>query len=262
MITLDDEKTILDIYRQIPSNKIQFNGRYFNCMRIKTLTKSIIFSKSWINSSSKDSKPPDFHNNLHHIMLEIMRVDDCLNEINGKHILNSFAITNKNVSKQLGKDYKKRLNGVLCYIPNTNNSDEFNFKGYINNFKRTIEKHSSKITKYKENYPKCKITVFLICDESNNYIQVSNKEDLKRENEHNLIIDNFLPHICYLDNKFIDIIKDCKADYVIWVGYYKSLFVNGKEIKQPRACIYDVNHLKEKGFDYNHELMFKVKEDI
>ena len=76
MITLDDEELIWNIYKNTPSYKVKYFGNFFSCMRIYILTRSKLFSKSWINSSSKADLPPDFHNNKHKIMMEFMRVDD------------------------------------------------------------------------------------------------------------------------------------------------------------------------------------------
>lgn len=261
MKTFDDEDFILENYRLIPFWKIKFFGRLFPCWRILKLTKSRLFQKSWKNSSSKSDLPPDFHNDRHHTMMECMRVDDCINKIKEKHISNSFEKTNKFLKKNLGNDYRQKNKDVsLYFVPNTNNTEEFNFKGYIQNFERVIMKHSKKVSQYHSNYPKCKTTVFFICDESNNYIQVSKKEDLKKKDKVNPQLKNFLPHICYLDKRFIEIIKQCEADYVIWLGCYKSLFVNDKKIKYPRVCIYDVKYIRNQGYEYNHDLMFKVKE--
>lgn len=262
MKTFDDETLILENFRTIKDREINFFGGLFNCLKIKFLTKSKFVSKTWVDSSSKSGLPPDFHNNRFRIMMEVMRVDDCVNVIDGKHVVNSFERANTFMKKYAGKDYKKALNGDLIFIPDTRNSEEFNFNGYINNFERVIIKHSNKVEEYRKNYPKCKTTVFFVCDESNNYIQVFNKNDLEREDEPDVYLEKFSPHKCYLDSKFIEIIKKCKADYLIWFFRFKSIFIDGKEVFHPKACIYDIKNLKINGLIYNHNLMFKVKEEI
>ena len=264
MNTFDDEKIIIDTYKKaIKSSQIKYIGSFFRCFRIKKLTKSFLFSKSWINSSAKSDMPPDFHNNKHHLMMEVMRVDDCVNKIDGKHVSNSFERTNNCLKNIFGKDYKETRDNIPIYfIPDTRNSNEYNFEGYLKNFARIINKHSSKIENYHKNYPQCKEVIFFICDESNNYVQVSKEEDLKKENNPNVYVKNALIHCHFFDNDFLDIIKNCKADYVIWMGYYKSIFVNDKEIKFPKVCIYDVKNIKINGHKYNHELMLKVKNEV
>ena len=100
MKTMNDEDFVLYNYRRSTwVNNTKFVGRFFNCLRIIILTKSIFFRKSWINTSSKSDLPPDFHNDRHHIMLEVMRIDDCVNQINGKHVVNSFEREKKAVKK-------------------------------------------------------------------------------------------------------------------------------------------------------------------
>ena len=107
--TFDDESVVFDSYKLIPSRKIAYNGRFFHCLRIQFLTKCFLFNHSWIDSSDKSLPPPDFHNDRHHIMMEVMRIDDCVNEIDGKHVVNSFERANSFMKKHAGKDYKKKV---------------------------------------------------------------------------------------------------------------------------------------------------------
>ena len=104
--SFNKESFIIENFRMIPSYKIKYNGRFFHCFRVERLIKSILFSRSWIDSSSKSDPPPDFHNEKHHIMMEIMRVDD---GAGGKHSPNSFERKEKYMQKHYGKDYKKSL---------------------------------------------------------------------------------------------------------------------------------------------------------
>ena len=261
METMDDERLIYDYYRYVRSNKIIYFGRFWHCFRIERITKSYFFKFGWKNSSRKNQNPPDFYNNRHKMMMDFMRIDDCVDEINGKKINNSFAKTSIAIKKQLGKNYKKEINGLLSYVPDTSNSEEFNFKGYIHTFKRVLLDHSNKIPNYKLNHPKCKTTILFVCDESNNYVQISNVSDLKREDEKDVVLEKFAPHNQFHDSEFIDIIKSTKADYIIWFGFTKCLFINRKIYKYPQVAIYDVKHIKYNGLNYNHNLMFKVKEE-
>ena len=150
MKTLDNEQLLLDIYRTIPSSSVVYFGRFFSCLRVELLTKSLLFSKSWINSSAKNTPPPDFHNKKHKIMMEFMRVDDCINKIKGKHVANSFERSNKLAKNLFGKDFKHE-DCVLFTLPNTTNSEEFNFKGYTKNFEKVVLKHADKVENYRKN---------------------------------------------------------------------------------------------------------------
>lgn len=251
MKTLDNEELIMDIYRSVPSRKIRYFGNYFRCLKIEKLTHSKLFKKSWIYSCAKKDIPPDMHNEKHKIMMEIMRVDDSSTECKN----NSFKRANNVLRMFLGKNYKnENKNSVGLIIPDTRDNKNFNYEGYIDNLKRTISKHSDKINQYRKNYPKCESVIFFICDESNNYIEVANKNELKEQE----IYNNFKIHYAYADKKFIDIIKQCNADFVIWLGLYKEIYVNGKNVVYPNAVIFDIKNLKYNGLDYNSELMLKV----
>ena len=243
--TFDDESFIFEQLRLTPSNKIKYCGRLFRCFRIEKLLKSIFFYKSWINTSSKSDIPPDFHNDRHHIMMDIMRVDD---SASGKHGPNSFERTHKYLKKNIGKDYKKKMGGSsLYFIPNTMDDSQYNFKGYVRNFERILMDHSDKVSNYHQNYPKCKTCILFVFDESNAYYQ-------DMGNERKLI------HLCFCDKKFLDVVKQCKSDYVAWFAFYKTVLDNnGKEIKMPLVCIYDVKHIKKAGIEYDYNKMIKVK---
>ena len=257
MKTLRDEDFIIDTYQKTTNwANIKFIGKFFHCYRVMKLTKSFLFKNSWKESYTKDALPPDFHNDRHHIMMEVMRVDDSVN-----NKATSFERDKRVLKEQFGMNISDMPDVPFYFIPDTRDSNKYNFKGYYDNFKRVINHHSEKVELYHNNYPKCKKVIFFICDESNNYIQVSKKEDLKREDEKNVRLDDFIIHMCYLDSKFVDIIRNCQADYVIWYGYYKAIYVNGKLQDYPRAVIYDVKHIKQKFYDYEHSLMFKVKEE-
>ena len=263
MKTFDDESFILENYRLIPARKICYCGPFGACLRIKWLTKSWLLWRTWKDSSAKNDPPPDFHNERFRIMMEVMRVDDCVNTIDDQHVVNSFERSNRFMKDHWGNSYKTELNGSLYFVPDTRNSNEFNFQGYLQNFERVIMKHAVKIEKYRRNYPRCKTTVFFVSDESNNYVQVSHKEDLTREDEQNAVLESFIPHYSYRDEKFLEIIKNCRADFVIWMFHYKSLTVDGKRLSHPLVCIFDVKHIRKHirkaGFSYDHSLMFKVK---
>ena len=244
--SLDKESVILERFRMISFCKIKYVGRPLHCFRVERLIKSIVFSRSWIDSSSKSDPPPDFHNDNHHIMMEFMRIDD---SVGGKHSPNSFERTHKFLINYFGADYKQRMKGCkLFFIPNTSSDEEYNFKGYFRNFERVLMDHSNKVSAYHKNYPKCKTCVLFICDESNSYYQPTEINGQK------------MIHICFSDTKFVEIIKKCKADYVVWFTIYKAILnQKNKEIKMPYACIYDVKHIKEFGHEYNHDKMIKIK---
>lgn len=254
METFDSEKALIQIYRDTPSSHVYYYGRRLPCLRIRWLTKSRLFSKSWTDSSGKDVLPPDFHNDKHGVMMEVMRIDDCINTLDGKEISNSFKRTNDYMNKYFGKGYKKRLNGSLFFVPDTRNNKEYNFEGYFNNFREVLMKHSDKVVMYRKNYPKCNNVILFVFDESNCYVQATDDADLRRERPQSITI----AHNCFADSKFLEVIKSVQADYVIWFGFYKVLFHKGRRVRLPRACIYDVKHMNENGYIYDHRKMIKI----
>ncbi len=250
LITFDNERFILDLFRKTPLSRIRYNGRYFKCAKVERLLKCAFYRKSWIDSS-QDSKP-DFHNNKHHIMMDIMRVDDCVNDINGKHIPNSCERAGKYMTKHFGHNYKNNLKTCpLFFNADTRHNEEFNFKGYYENFKRVLLDHSNKVEQYRKNYPKCKTCVLFVFDESNAYYQ-ENPFKSNNPNKKNLL------HSCFIDKRFIEIIKQTKSDFVVWFAFNKSLLNSkGKEIKQPLAFIYEVQYIKNDGYEFCHQSLIK-----
>ena len=246
--TFDNESFVLENFRLIPFYQIKYLGRRINCFRIKRLIRSFFFSKSWENSFSKGDPSPDFHNEKHRVMMEVMRVDDAISEPNDKCGDNSFKRTKRIIKAYFGQDYKGKLKNCSVYInPDTRNDKEYNIYGYLKTFKRVVMDHSNKIDNYHKHYPRCKTCIFLICDESNGYYQVVDKNRIR-------------PHLCFTDKNFIEVIKNCRAEYVVWfVAKKESLMINNKELKQPLACIYDVKHFKESGIEYDYEKMVKIK---
>lgn len=260
MKTLNNESEILNRFRSMSSLSIKYIGNFFSCLRVELLTRSILFRKSWIDSSAKDILPPDFHNDKHHIMMEVMRIDDCIGMSEGKHIPNAFENENISLKKVFGEKYKKEhKDTTVFFIPDTRDHTKYNYEGYLKNFESVILKHSDKVTKYKDNYPKCKEVIFLISDESNEYCETSNLED-KAKVQEGVEGIKVKWHIPCFDNKFIEIIKKCKCDYIIWFQHYKN---SKRKIKLlvPRIVIIDVKKYNVKGIDYNTKLIAKVKEN-
>ncbi len=256
MNTLDKESEILKRYRLVSLSNIKIIGNFFSCLKVLFLTHSNLFKKSWIDSSNKNKLPPDFYNDKHHIMMEMMRIDDCKNTLNGKHVPNAFEKENKTYKKYFGENYKKENESVTgIFVPFADDPKKYNYEEYLNNFIRVVLNHSNKIAKYKTNYPKCKKTIFFISDESNEYFETFSFDDkVKIEKGISYIKGRY--HIPYLDNNFIDTIKRCKCDYIIWWLQYKNINL------VPEILVIDTKHIKIKGIAYNTKFIAKIKEGI
>lgn len=248
-ISLNDEQSIFDVYRTVPKSRIIYNGRFFKCLRVDLLLRSILFKKNWVDSSKESS--PDFHNDKHHIMVEFMRIDDSVDQKN-----NSFKRKTKTLEKYFGGNYKNLMNGsTLFYVPKVGDVGKVSYKSYLKNFKETIENHSNKVEKYHENFPKCDTCVFFVCDESNCYFTRNT-----RLFSNNIKFTSAL-HNCFYDKSFLEIIKTCKADYLIWYTHFKVANSNKKIIKKPVACVYEVNHLKKRELAFPQESMKFVADE-
>ena len=151
MKTLDNESEILNRFRSMSPLSIKYIGNFFSCLRIELLIHSILFRKSWIDSSAKKDLPPDFHNDKHHIMMEVMRIDDCIGTIEDKHIPNAFEKENKSLKKIFGEKYKKEhKDTTVFFIPDTRDYTKYNYEGYLKNFEHVILKHSNKVENKKK----------------------------------------------------------------------------------------------------------------
>ena len=187
-----------------------------------------------------------------------MRIDDCVEKIDGKHIANSFERIAKIQSEVLNLKNDQPDISFLLIDPDASDPKEFNFQGYLDNFKRVVHKHSNHIELYRKNHPQCKTTVFLIWDESGSYIQAQNEKDLQKYQQSGNLPASFFPHQQFHDSVFLNILKNCSADFVIWICPYKSLIVNGKIFRYPSVCICDNRKFADQHTQYSHGLMIRV----
>lgn len=258
METFNDEACLFNMYRRWPLAQICFSGRWLACFKIMILTKPMLLQPFWVNNSGKNDPPPDFYSNKLKTMMEFMRMDDCVEKIDGKHIANSFERIAKIQREVLNLKNDQSDLSFLLIDPDTSNPKEFNFKGYLDNFKRVVDKHSKHVGLYRKNHPQCKTTVFLIWDESGSYIQAQNEKDLQKYQQSGNLPASFFPHQQFHDSVFLNILKNCSADFVIWICPYKSLIVDGKFLRYPSACICDIRRLIVPNAEHNHELMIRV----
>ena len=254
MPTLNNEQVILERFRFQKCYHYTFNGRLLRCLHIKHILNSKFFNKLWVDSSGKRDKAPDFYSDRLKLSLEVMRIDDSVGEIDGKHVKSSFERAGKLTKQYFDKKDLEEKNINLFIIPDTTNLKEFNLEGYKKNFKRVLFDHSDKIPQYKRNHPKCKKIILFICDESDPYIEFQHKEDLFKKGSEPAL---YRPHVFFADNYFLNIIKSTAADYVVWYGMNKILFSGGKLLPIPTTAIFDVKHMR-KGIDYKHDFMKKV----
>ncbi len=185
-------------------------------------------------------------------MMDVMRIDDHAyidekGRIINRHNERESQIINELINiNEIFKEVAEKGNLLIVPDSGLRENDDHNYDFYINNFRRVVEKHITKITRYKQNHPGFKI-IFFIFDESSPYVECF---DNKRPA---YVGERFYasPHIWWLDKNMLQVVQNSEIDYLIWMCPYKH-FDAEEKIKFPKAIIYDVNK-----FDYNKCLNYK-----
>lgn len=222
--------------------------------------------KDWTDSSSKNAPPPDYYNSKLNLMLEVMRIDDHAREVNGK-IYNPTNIKESKLQKELLQLMKEnripKCNQVIVNaISDLPTLEDHNYDFYLKNFKRVIDHHSTKIPQYKANHPGYK-TIFLVFDESSEYVQVRSKSIARQGAKQGQPFHVAKKHIHYVDKAFLNCFLNTDIDYLIWFAPNKCQFdENGIAYSDmPIITIYDVKNIHNIDFEeYNIEYMMSVEE--
>lgn len=264
MITLNDESFLVDRLRCEDFSKIIGVGNVENCKHIaETLFIDAKF-KFWIESSKKSDPPPDYYSDKYNLMMDVMRVDDCA-YINEKNQVINKTLQAENLKIKEVKQFFPENNNITMLVsvnshPGLTTYEDHNYKRYYENFTRVINKHKKSIPLYKRNHSKHKL-IFYIYDESSAYLEASDINSIKMDYQYNEINKDVKLHLFFFDHRFIETIRNCGADYVIWYAPYK--FVNSIEygyIDISRVIIYDVNAIKcESEIKYNEDLMISAE---
>ncbi len=214
----------------------------------------------WHDSSGKVDPPPDFYSNDHGYMMDVMRVDDHgFRNKKGKTV-NPARMRESELAREL------RDKGILDAFPNAKlvmtvdtklpTHEDHNYNFYRNNFVRTVEAHKKKIPNYKANHPSLK-TVFLIFDESSQYMEVPHKIN-------NPLVGTSVmarPHFWWADENFISVFVNSDIDYVIWFTPYKHCEIydqHGNPITMPIITMIDTKQRID-AHKYDKDLMESVE---
>ena len=263
MLTFDNEEMILDCFKDVETKDIALFGNFLKCKYVHYAITGYLNKKKWINSSGKNEPPPDFYNPKLKLMMEVMRIDD------HAYIDKKGRVQNKTLQHE-GKLFRKinqpdRPDIKVFIVGDTKlpTKEDHNFERYYKNFVRVFKDHESKLELYKKNHPGYK-TIFFICDESSAYMEAPTKELINVE-LHKGDISFGRPHLCCIDKKFVDIIKESTVDYVIWYTPWKLFrYVKNNKVKifpLPKCAIYDVKNVGKKHLlEYNHDCMISVEE--
>lgn len=189
---------------------------------------------NWHDNSNDTNRPPDYIDEKDNLMMDFMRTNDYEKRKKSGKVVNTVAAEENRMMRELQES------GILDALPDLENvftipSIDYDMKPsltrYYENTKAILVSHSKQIDKYKSNYPG-KQLIFCICDLSEyNHL-------MRMEGESK----SFIYHPCF-DKRFMKLIKECKADYVVWFSPYIEPYVDS-----PRLVIIDVAKLDTERF--------------
>lgn len=204
MAFYDKESDIFQLMQGVPYEKIALLTQSDSEEKLVEIIKS---SNHWIDNSADTNNPPDYLNDVDHIMMDFMCTNDYEKRSRSGKVKNEVAAAENKIIKEL----KSRLSGeVTKNIEMKAISDiepKPDFEKYYNNIKHVLESHGRQTSKYRENHPD-KDIVFCVCD-------LSEHDHLMQDAAGNTRI--FLP--CY-DRSVLQMIKKCMVEYVIWLTPY------------------------------------------
>lgn len=240
----DDEENIIQLLQSIERSQICFANfsvglsLFFNSIYREKLYRD------WINSSGKNDVPPDFFSPNYRYMLEVMRVDDYVLAENSPNVLESKFVKNiENMLREKGVSSIKESNIELLVIPDMSKASENNYRTYVENYKRIVNKHLSKIDQYRRNHPGYKLG-FLILDEAPAYIRVENPSIKRKAGE---LIQGYR-HVLFRDKNFMEIFLNHDLDYIIWMTPYKNTEENPRVY--PLVIVIDLKKYKKRKMQF------------
>lgn len=253
MITHDNELRVLEEFRELSTKYIDRIGNFLKCEYIHNSLTGVLNRNKWKNSFGKSDPPPDFYNDKHKLMMEMMFVEDnSYKNKKGKLVNKTKERENIILKTIFGSNYKNErddLNVTVVTSSGLPSLEDHNFNRYFDNFKRVFDKHVKKLGDYNKNHPGYK-SIFFIFDGSTAYVE--HLDGLPLEPKPGQLLAG-RPHIFTRDRRFVNIIKNSGVDYVIWYAPWKAILKPGGGVYDfPRCAIYDVKNIKEKDlFDYD-----------
>lgn len=190
-----------------------------------------------------------------------MRLDDSsFVDRNGK-VQNPIYKNEKKLLKEyFGENYKTEWEGVSCFVVASSGlptAEDHNFERYFENFKRTFQKHNDSIDLYQKNHPGFK-TIFFLFDESTAYVEVTDKAYLNHKKGDGVIGK---PHFPFLDERFVEVIRQSKVDFVVWYMPYKLIQNRRrKPLDIPKCAILQNGKISQKRLiHYNRSMLTSIE---
>ena len=230
MNEFDDENRILELIRDVPSQKVGFLSDDDSS---KTVFESLIgCPEKWVDNSGKDAPPPDYLNPSDSIMMEVMRVNDTDSASSKRE-----SELQEEIAKSGLLDSFPNVKNIIC-VPNIHSQS---YSSYVKSFNHAIKKHDVKIEKYHSNHPGFKTIAFLVCDESEAYFETHGEA-------------KGIIHTWFRDKAFMSTLLECRAQCVIWFTPYKALERFG--INYPEIVVINPELIDSKDWvNYDAEFM-------
>ena len=158
----DNEENILEWFPNTFEQQVLFPIENAECIELYLSLSDEQRFPDWINSSGKGDPPPDFYNPQINMMMDVMRVDDHGHVVGKGKYINPVNQRESKIQREL------RETGFLDMFPNVQSvfvnavtdlpeKEDHNYQFYVENFKRTLEKHIKSIPLYRKNHPNYKV---------------------------------------------------------------------------------------------------------
>lgn len=248
----DNEEHIIRLVQSVPLWEVAFINPSYDAIKFFFSIRYKGKFRNWMNNSRKNALPPDFFSDKYQYMLEVMRTDDYVVGRNSPNALESRFIKNvEDMRRENGVPSLKESRVDILLIPDMSNVSENGYSIYIENFRRIIQKHVSKITNYRKNHNGYKLG-FLIFDEAPVYMRVMDKNIVAIPGAP---VKGF-PHKIFRDRNLVESFINADVDFVIWVTPYKR--IPGNPRMNPLICVFDMRKrkvLERKLINYNVDEM-------
>lgn len=261
MTYFEKEKNLVNVLQEIPCSETLFLSKRLNLrMLYSKIHNSFVWETHWEDRSSKGALPPDFFSDKFKLMLEVMRVDDHGYKKKGKYINPTYErerVIEKKLKQCIGDDgVYESLN--IFVVPDTQLSTEqdHNYKFYLENFRRVLNKHKSKIDTYRKNHPGYKI-VFYVFDESCAYMLPADPS-VKRLKHGETVTGQ--PHNHFLDTTFLECFIESDIDYLIWCTPFKMFVSSDGVVDFPKVCVFDCKKKIKQQICYDKDRMIATEE--
>lgn len=252
----NDEKNILKKFRSVPISEC-----YCSSEPEKKIFSLIHNEKNWSNwkdSSGKADLPPDYFSEEFGLMMDVMRIDDHgFKNKKGKIVNPTYARESQLEDELKNSEILHKVPHVFV-IPDTGlpTIEDHNYIYYQKNFKNIISNHINKIKSYRQNHPEFKV-IFFVMDESSAYFQ-----SVVFPSEGQLSLGDILkgrPHLHWMDDMFLEVIRGSEIDYLIWFTPFKHLISDNLKVALPKVCVLDIKELEKNPIKYDAENMISAE---